>query len=56
MNQIANNFVLAGDKFIPEMHLMQPGFTYGACRRFTKKKQIIQKFMKNRRHKLYLQN
>ena len=45
MNQIANNFLLAGDKFMPEMHLMQPGFTYSACRRFTKNKQRIQKFM-----------
>ena len=28
MNQIVNTFLLAGDKFIPEMHLRQPGFTY----------------------------
>ena len=28
MNQIANNFLLLGDKFMPEMHLRQPGFTY----------------------------
>ena len=30
MNEIANKFLLAGDKFIPEMHLKQPGFTYSA--------------------------
>ena len=28
MNEIVNNFLLAGDKCIPEMHLKQPGFTY----------------------------
>ena len=26
MNEIVNQFLLAGDKFIPEMHLKQPGF------------------------------
>ena len=28
MNIIVDNFLLAGDKFMPEMHLKQPGFTY----------------------------
>ena len=28
MNEIVNMFLLAGDKFMPEMHLKQPGFTY----------------------------
>ena len=28
MNEIVNKFLLAGDKFIPEMHLKQPEFTY----------------------------
>ena len=45
MNQIVNKFLLAGDKFMPEMHLRQPGFTYSACGPFTKNKQRIQKFM-----------
>ena len=45
MNSIINKFLLAGDKFMPEMHLRQPGFTYSACGPFTKHKQIIQKFM-----------
>ena len=40
-----NKFLLAGDKFMPEMHLRQPEFTYSACRPFTKHKQRIQKFM-----------
>ena len=38
MNEIVNNFLLAGDKFMPEMHLKQQGFTYSACRPFTKNK------------------
>ena len=43
MNEIVNKFLLAGDKFVPEMHLKQPGFTYSACRPFTKSKERIQK-------------
>ena len=31
MNEIVNNFLLVGDKFLPEMHLKQPGFIYSAC-------------------------
>ena len=30
MNKIINSFLLAGDKFMLEMHLRQPGFTYSA--------------------------
>ena len=44
MNNTINKFVLAGDKFMPEMHLKQPGFTYSACVPFTKHKERIQKF------------
>ena len=44
MNEIANNFLLAGDRFMPEMHLKQPGFTYRACGPFTINKGRIQKF------------
>ena len=44
MNKIVNKFLLAGDKFMPEMHLKQPGFTYSACGPFTKNKERIQKF------------
>ena len=32
-----NKVVLAGDKFMPEMHLRQPAFTCSACGPFTKK-------------------
>ena len=31
MNEIVNKFFLVGDKFMPEMRLRQPGFTYSAC-------------------------
>ena len=44
MNEIVNKFLLAGDKFMPEMHLKQPGFTYSPCGPFTKNKKRIQKF------------
>ena len=44
MNNIINKVLLAGDKFMPEMHLRQPQFTYSACASFTKHKQRIQKF------------
>ena len=44
MNEIINKFLLAGNKFMPEMQLKQPGFTYSACGPFTKIKERIQKF------------
>ena len=44
MNKIINKFLLAGDKFMPEMHLRQPQFTYSACSPFTKHKERIKKF------------
>ena len=47
MNNTINKFLLAGDKFMPEMHLRQPGFTYSACP-FTKHKERIKKFKQTR--------
>ena len=44
MNEIVNNFSLVGIKFMPEMHLKQPGFTYSAFGPFTKDKERIEKF------------
>ena len=38
MNEIVNKLLLGGDKFVPQMHLETPGFTYSACRPFTKNK------------------
>ena len=35
---------MAGDRFMPEMHLRQPVFTYSDCGPFTKNKERIQKF------------
>ena len=55
MNDIVNKFLLAGDEFMPEMHLKQPGFTYSAFGPFTKNKERIQKTEINRRYKIYLQ-
>ena len=45
MNEIVNKFLLARDKFMPEMHLKQPNFTYSACGPFTKYKARIEKFI-----------
>ena len=44
MNKIVNKFLLVGDKFMPEMHLKEPRFTYSVCGPFTKNKKRIQKF------------
>ena len=45
MNEIVNKFLMAGDKFMSDMHLKQPGFTYSACGSFTKIKERIEKFI-----------
>ena len=44
MNNIINKFLLAGDKFMPEMHLRQPQFIYSACGPFTRHKERIKEF------------
>ena len=41
MNDIINKFLLVGDKFMAQMHLREPGFTYRACVPFTKTKERI---------------
>ena len=45
MNEIVNKLLLVCDKFMPEMHLKQPGFTYSACGPYTKNKKRIEKFI-----------
>ena len=45
INEIVNKFLLVGDKFMREMHLKQPGFTYSACDSFTRNKERIEKIM-----------
>ena len=44
MNEVVNKFLLADDKFMPEMHLRQPQFVYSTCGPFTENKDRIQKF------------
>ena len=44
MNEIVNNFLLAGGKIMPKMHLRQPGFPCSAWGSFTKNKEKIEKF------------
>ena len=44
MNNVINKFLLAGDKFMPDMHLRQPQFVFSACGHFTRHKERIKKF------------
>ena len=44
MNEIVNSFVLAGDKFMSELHFNQTVFTSSAWGTFTKYRERIQKF------------
>ena len=52
MNEIVHTFLLAGDKFMPEMHLKKPTalskleFTYSASEPFTKNKERFPKIKK----------
>ena len=54
MNEIVHRFLLVGDKFMPEMHLKQPGFTYGACGPFTKNKKKNSEVYANWKYRFYL--
>ena len=49
LNKIVNKFLVVGDKFMPEMHLKQPGFTDSACGPLTKNKERIESFMQTGR-------
>ena len=61
MNEIANKFLLAGDKCVSGIHLKQSGFAYSGFGQLTKNKERIQKITKktkqkkNRRYNIYLQ-
>ena len=46
MGHVINKFLLLGDKFMSEIHLRQPQFTYSPCGPFTKHEQRIQKLKK----------
>ena len=56
MNELVNKFLLAVGKFMPEMHLRQPGFTYGAFGPFIKNKESIQKFKETEDSRYVYQN
>ena len=43
MNKIINKFLMTGDKFMPELHLKQPGFTYSSYGPLTKHQEKIKK-------------
>ena len=45
MNKIVNKFLRASDKFMPELHFKQPGFTYSACSPFIRNKERIEMFI-----------
>ena len=44
MNKVINKLLLAGDKYMPEMHLRQPQFVYSACGPFNRHKERIKEF------------
>ena len=56
MNEVVNKFLLLGDKFIPDKHLKQLGFTQSTCERFTKSKERIQEVKEKGDSKYIYQN
>ena len=56
MNETVNKLLLASDKFLPDTHLKQPGFTYSAYGPFTKNKERIQKYKEIRNTKYIYRN
>ena len=59
MNEIVNKLLLAGDRFMPEMHLKQTCFTYNVCGLFIKNKEKIKNLCRQEtidyNYRLYLQ-
>ena len=55
MNNIINKFLLAGDKFMPEMHLREPQFIYSACGPFTRHKERIKNLYKQVIHVIFIE-
>ena len=53
LNEIVNKFFFAGDRFMPEIHLRQPRFTYSACGPFTKDKER-QNLNKQEIHEIFI--
>ena len=56
VNNIINKFLLAGDKFMPEMHLRQPQFVYSACGPFSRHKETIKEFKRTGDTRLLYRN
>ena len=56
MNNIINKCLLAGDKFMPEIHLRQPQFVYSACGPFTRHKERIKEFKRTGDTRLLYRN
>ena len=56
MNAIITMFLLVGNNFMPELNLMQLGFSYSSCTKFTKmkKKKRNMKIQRNWRHQIHL--
>ena len=54
VSQIVNKLSLAGDEFMPEMHLIQPGVTYSACEPFTKNNEEIKKLKKQEIQNIFI--
>ena len=46
MNEIVNKLSLVGDKFMPEIHLKKPGFSYSACGQLLKTKKEFKNLKK----------
>ena len=54
MNEVANKILLAGGKFLPEIHLRQSGFTYSVCGPFTKNKERNKNSKKQEIHNIFI--
>ena len=54
MDEIVNKFLSRGDRFMLEMHLRQPGFTYNACKLFTKTKKESKILKKQEFHDIFI--
>ena len=55
MNEVVTIFLLAVDKFMPDMHLKQLDFAYSACGPFAKTKERIETFLLDWKYRFYLQ-
>ena len=54
MNEIVNTFLLARDKFMPEMYLRQPGLAYSACGSFLKTKNEYKNLRKQKVQNIFI--